>query len=186
MKKFSFGLMALALFAAPAFADEPAATGGAEPAPVVCDLPVVAVHDCKGHDPEVCADANVVMTMTAIPEGGEGAENVDPTLMYMTGIPTDVPMMTQRGEGENFRNLSDVHTMNAASVTATSRFEGLRQVAAERNAFGVERSGVSDRSSLKGMLFGSKADAKARRRWSPTTGPACRRWLKSTSSATKP
>jgi len=159
MKKFSFGLLAAALLVSPVLGDEPAG----EVKPEVCPLPEAQVVACTERCAQHCEHEMVMTTMVAIPEGEVAADgNVDPTLMYMTGVVDD--SHESRGEvRENFRDLS-VQTLGGVSTLGGgAKFEGLTQVAAERRGFGSERStGVGDRSSLKAMLFGNKADAKTK------------------------
>ncbi|QDT52808.1 hypothetical protein Pan44_08210 [Caulifigura coniformis] len=153
MKKFRFGLLAAAALVTPAFADD---TAPAEKPPI---CPVVEAAVCnearcaheRGHENEI------VTTMMAIPEGEAPTDpGLDPSVVYMTGVVDDSAGPTRHQEGENFRDLS---TMNTMSMGSGARFEGLTQVAAERRGFGSERTGASDRSSLKSMLFGKKEAA---------------------------
>jgi len=159
MKKFSFGLLAAAALVTPAFAED---TAPAEKPPVcpVVDAAVCNEAKCaheRGHEHEV------MTTMMAIPEGEAPTDaGLDPSVMYMTGVVDDSAGPTRHQEGENFRDLSTMNTLSTTSGGSGARFEGLTQVAAERRGFGSERSSTSDKSSLKSMLFGKKAQATSK------------------------
>jgi hypothetical protein len=158
MKKFSFGLLAAALLASPVLGDDTAPEAKPEVCPVVDASAVVCTEKCA-HEHEM-----VMTTMMAVPEGEVATDgNVDPTLMYMTGVVDDAGGPTRHQEGENFRDLS-VQTLGGVSTLGGgAKFEGLTQVAAERRAFGSERTaGAGDKSSLKSMFFGNKAEAKTK------------------------
>jgi len=160
MKKFSFGLMAAALLASPVLGDEPAP----EVKPEVCtmvDANAAVCHDkCATH----CEHELLMTTMVAVPEGeAAGDGNVDPTLMYMTGVVDDAGGPTRHQEGENFRDLSVQTLGGVTTLGGGAKFEGLTQVAAERRSLGSERSvGAGDKSSLKSMFFGNKTEAKTK------------------------
>ena len=160
MKKFSFGLLAAALLASPVLGDEPAPEVKPEVCATIDANAVVCTEKCATH----CEHEVMMTTMVAIPEG-EGAVdgNVDPTLMYMTGVVDDSAGPTRHQEGENFRDLSVQTLGGVTTLGGGAKFEGLTQVAAERRGFGSERSmGSGDKSSLKSMLFGNKVDAKTK------------------------
>jgi hypothetical protein len=159
MKKFSFGVLAAALLASPVFGDEPAPEMKLEVCPLVDANAVVCTDKCA----QQCEHEVMMTTMVAIEGEVATNANVDPSLMFMTGV-VDDSAGAPREEGENFRDLS-IQTLGGVSTTGGgARFEGLTQVAAERRGFGVERTGASagDRSSLKAMLFGNKTDVKTK------------------------
>jgi hypothetical protein len=176
MKKTVFGLLVCSTLARAAMAGEGPATGPAvdSPCPVKechahCVHPLNDLTNSNGGT-DVGGDANVVMTMTAVPggdasgdpsTGDPGTDGINPHLMYMSGPVENTGGI--RTLGDNYRGPVE-HTMTplSASGGAQTRFEGLRQVASDRGAFAVDRGSVSDKSSLKTMLFGSKVDAKAK------------------------
>jgi hypothetical protein len=162
MKKFSFGLLAAAALVAPAIGDDTAPGAKPEVCPVV-DASVVCA------DAKACPHADghheVMMTMVAVPEGGPATDaTVDPTLMYMTGVPVDdAAGPTRHQEGENFRDLSAMNTMSlGGSAASRARFEGLTHSALEKGGVGPDRSFLGDRSNLKSMLFGRGNAASAK------------------------
>jgi hypothetical protein len=171
MKKLRLGLLAAALTASPAFANDPAPDAKPEVCPMIDASAAVCAdahctHECR-HE--------VMMTMVAVPDGGQATDPgtdpgaADPTLMSMTGVVDDSAGPVRHQDGENFRdfhvqNTGGIQTLGGGAVGSNARFEGLTQVAAERRGFGAERAGAttSDRSSLKAMLFGNKVDAKTK------------------------
>ena len=150
MKKFSFGLLAAAALVAPAIGDDTAPGAKPEVCPVV-EASVVCA------DAKACPHAEghheVMMTMVAVPDGGPATDaTVDPTLMYMTGVPVDdTAGPTRHQEGENFRDLG---IMSGGSAASRARFEGLTHSALEKGGVGPDRSFLGDRSNLRSMLFG--------------------------------
>ena len=158
MKKFSFGILAAALLASPVLGDEPVG----EVKPEVCAMVDANAVVCAEKCATQCEHEMVMTTMIAVDGEVATDANVDPTLMYMTGV-VDDSANAPRQEGENFRDLSIQTLGGVSTLGGGAKFEGLTQVAAERRGFGSERStGVGDRSSLKAMLFGAKADAKTK------------------------
>jgi hypothetical protein len=168
MKKIRFGLLAAALMASPALANDAAPEAKPEVCPTVDAVVCAEAHCAHEH----CHHDVTIMTMTAVPDGGQAGDpgadpgTADPTPMYMTGVVDDSAGPVRHQEGENLR---DFHVQNTGGINtlgggggSNARFEGLTQVAAERRGFGSERTSAGDRSSLKAMLFGSKVDAKTK------------------------
>jgi hypothetical protein len=164
MKKYSLAFLAAAALNVQVRADEASAPVGEKP--IVCPTVEAVCTNCTDAKcASVDAHNEVIMTMTAIPGGEQDhAGHENPELMYMTGVVEDHPGPTRHQEGENFRDLSNQQLMVTTGMGSSARFEGLRQVASERHAFGADRSGIggSDKRTLKGMLFGSKTDTKAK------------------------
>ncbi|HVJ67952.1 MAG TPA: hypothetical protein VM510_08215 [Caulifigura sp.] len=167
MKKFSFGLIAASVLASPAMANDPSPAAEAVKPEVCATVDASVVCDHKDGIHENCP--NAVMTMTAIPGvDGSASSTTDPQLMYMTGVVTDDSAgPTRHQEGENFRDLTPIHTMSlggggGVSAASQARFEGLTQNAYEHRGMVAERPFVKDRSTLKQMFFGQSKYAPSK------------------------